>query len=226
MYRGESGKVDEQTFFEMITTYYSLSKGNDSAKKDYLLYSVYSKYIEYKTTSEYIFLYQAYQYIKDNSCDFAFSHLFLQYLRLKNEFFAKSHEMNLLQGIRFFQKKYDIAKNELRNTFSREDQIVEILRSQAKIKYLKKLEIRIAPDVDILEIEQFDYNKSKNIILEKLYEQLLTFLKHTEDLYWRLHLVLGIQIVFLKKNSRGVVIKVNMKERNLKKDFQLFGFLM
>lgn len=203
LYRGESGKVDEQTFFEMITTYYSLSKGNDSAKKDYLLYSVYSKYIEYKTTSEYIFLYQAYQYIKDNSCDFAFSHLFLQYLRLKNEFFAKSHEMNLLQGIRFFQKKYDIAKNELRNTFSREDQIVEILRSQAKIKYLKKLEIRIAPDVDILEIEQFDYNKSKNIILEKLYEQLLTFFKAYRRFILETAFGIGYTNSFLKKEEQG-----------------------
>ena len=50
--------------------------------------------------------------------------------------------------------------------------MIEIFRTQAKIKYLKKLEVRIAPAVSGEDLNHFNYTECRKIILIQLYEQL------------------------------------------------------
>lgn len=165
--------IDSKMKQEIHILYNKVTVHSPNGKYDYLFDKVYSKYIKYETTSEYIFLFKCYKYIKKENRDILFSHLFLQYIRLKNFFYGQFHERNLLVGYKYFQKKYRVAAGNLREIFPEEERLLELFRAQSKIRYLRKFEIRITPDVGIIDISPFVYQDSKNYILRSLYKQLL-----------------------------------------------------
>lgn len=140
---------------------------------DYLLNRVYGEYLEYKVSSEFIFLYQSYTYLRGRGrADTFFAYLFTQYLRNKNEYYYKMYEQHTLQGLRFFQKKYRKTKSEAESVMDRNDQMVEIFRSQAKVKSLKKLEIRIAPAPSGTDLNPLEYKAVNRQLLSQLYDQI------------------------------------------------------
>lgn len=170
------GGLDQNYRKEVIALYYKLYEENSVREYDFLLCTVYQKCLEYKTSSEFLLLYQSYQYIKCNEEDTYFAFLFIQYLRIKNNYFQKVQQRNIMQGLKYFQGYYDTAKNNMKKVVNKEGLMLEVFRSQAKIENLKKLEIRIAPDVDGTDLNHFDYNECREILLEQLYEQIYMIL--------------------------------------------------
>lgn len=141
-------------------------------KYDYLLNEVYSEYLEYKTSSEFILLYQSYKYVKENENDLYFAHMFIQYLRLKNEYFSHTFEKHIMKGLLYFQETYNAVKSSASKVLNQEELMTEIFHSQGRIPYLKKLEIRIAPKVNDITLDLFKYNKNRRNILRQLYDQI------------------------------------------------------
>lgn len=140
---------------------------------DYLMNRVYSEYLEYKVSSEFILLYQCYTYLRGRGrADTSFARLFIQYLRNKNEYYYSMYEQCTLQGLKFFQKKYRQTKSMAESVMDRTDLMVEIFRSQAKVRNLKKLEIRIAPAVSETDLNPLEYKSVRRRLLPQLYDQI------------------------------------------------------
>lgn len=171
------GKVDEKGLDAgnkaALKDIYEKMCGNRTMREyDFLLQSIYTALIELGTSSEMIFLYQAYGYIKEKELDTFFVYLFIQYLRVKNNFFQQVQEQHEVKGLIFFQKKYRNARSLMKKGMSRTDQLLEIFRSQNHITSLRKLEIRIAPSVSVDGPMDFVYEKCRNVFMDELYQQL------------------------------------------------------
>lgn len=165
-------EIDGKSIDELSRLYRKLVKEEMFYEFDYLMEKVYDEFCEYKTTSEFILLYQSYEYIKYHPTDTVFMRLFLQYIRVKNEFYHGYHERYVLQGLNYFQEYYGKSKYNSRVFFSAKQLMLEIFRSQAKMKYLRKLEIRIAPAVEGNDMVHFSYKACRGRIIQELYEQL------------------------------------------------------
>lgn len=142
------------------------------SKYDYLLNGVYRDYVEYKTSSEFILLYQCYSYVRENGRDTFFARLFIQYLRLKNEYFSKSLQNHVMQGLKYFQDYYNVAKKIGSDAIPEKEIMTEIFRVQARTPNLKKLEIRIAPGVNAAGLDMLNYKNSRRSILRQLCNQI------------------------------------------------------
>ena len=165
-------EINGKSVDELSRLYWRIVNEEMFYENDYLLEKVYGEYGEYKTSSEFILLFQSYRYIKYHPVDTIFVRLFLQYIRLKNEFYYDYHERYVLQGLNYFQEYYGKSKRTARIFFSAKQLMLEIFRSQAKMKYLRKLEIRIAPDVEGNDMMHFSYEACRDRIIQQLYEQL------------------------------------------------------
>ncbi len=173
MYRGVYADILNREFGAEI---YRVCKQPENRREvksyDYLLNEVYREYIEYKTSSEFILLYQSYKYVKENCWDAFFARMFVQYLRLKNEYFSTSLQTHVMQGLNYFQESYNATKRHASAALTEQELMVEIFRSQSKVSHLKKLEIRIAPKVKGIALDLLHYNKCKRSIQRQLYDQI------------------------------------------------------
>lgn len=141
---------------------------------DYLLETIYGKYIELKTSSEFILLYHCCLYQRRHRPrDYVFLHLFVQYLRIKNSLFQKTQQTNGIRGLRHFQDYFRASKEMLHKDIRESDAMLEVLRSQSKITSLKKIEIRISPNVQRKEISHI---RERQYIREQLCSQLFDIL--------------------------------------------------
>lgn len=141
-------------------------------EEDYLLTVVYDKYLELKTSSEFLLLFDCYRYVRARYWDTVFASLFLQYLRIKNNFFREAQMGFLLPGLRHFQEYFGRAKGKELHSAGKTSMMLDVFRAQAKLVGLKKLEIRIAPDDNQAVQDYFDYRNSCEIIKPYLYRQL------------------------------------------------------
>lgn len=172
-----SQSISAQKREEALRIYRQFKSERPIRKYDFLMDKVYRKYLEYKTSSEFIFLYQSYEYlVKHGKQDTYFARIFMQYLRQKNKIYYNMFEQHTLQGLKFFQKKFDLAKKTAKATTDKTNLMVEIFRSQAKIKSLRKLEIRVVPAVDIVDIDPVDYKAIRPYILSQLSKQIYQIL--------------------------------------------------
>lgn len=175
LYGGEySGLLSMKGRDEIAKLYQEMCDGEDLVAYDYLLGKIYSKYIEYKVSSEFILLYWCYSYTRMRAEDTFFARVFLQYLRLKNHFFMGLQEGHELQGLSFFQKKYGTVRELVRDC-DRGAMMLEVFRSQEKIESLRKLEIRITLDVRGSGMEHLHYERCKEEIIRQIYDQLYDF---------------------------------------------------
>lgn len=216
LYKGECiGELKQETIGDIVRLCGSVCTNNSHYGEDYLYDKVYAAYTELKTVSEFVLLYQSYRYIKEHKKDKVFVRFFLQYIRLKNEFYHSYHEEYFLQGLTYFQKQYNKARGTARESIEKEKLLIEILRSQAKIKYLKKLEIRVAPEVSYDERDYFDYQLCRKDMLSQLYKQLLKILRAYRR--FLMESILGVQLTYiLLTKERG--IDRARKEKYLCKD--------
>lgn len=173
---GEIREVKENQIKGIIRFYQSLISDEAVREKDYLMGKVYAKYLEYKVSSEFIFLYQCYKYIINNAADVFFTRAFLQYVRLKNRFFYDRQESFGLQGLKYFQQKYNSMKAAAQGVMQKSDVMLEVFRFQSKINGLKKLEIRVAPNVGVNEVIELNHESAQKILQLKLYDQVYEIL--------------------------------------------------
>lgn len=140
---------------------------------DFLLESIYKDYINLRTSSEIIFLYKAYKYIKSFYQDTGFTYYFVQYLRIKNNYFQQLQEKHEVKGLIHFQRYYNNARNFfITGTRDIKENILEIFRAQNNVNFLRKFETRIAPPVIYEEFADSTYKNCREIILEGFYNQL------------------------------------------------------
>lgn len=161
------GDIRDIVFFNQ-----ELTSGEAIRSEDYLLVKVYDKYLEYKVSSEFVLLYQCYQYVMQNVEDSFFAYAFMQYIRLKNAYFREQQESNVIQGLGYFRGKYRKMRASEMTVMQESDAMLESFRFQAKIGCLKKLEIRVAPKVKESDVRGLNAGQAQKIILSKLYNQI------------------------------------------------------
>lgn len=195
--------VSNDDMWSLIRFYNTLSSGEEVREGDYLLDKVYRKYLEYKVSSEFIFLYQCYRHIRSHEEDTFFARSFLQYLRFKNTFFYDRQEGHILQGLRYFQRKYGRMKSSAMGVMQKSDAMLEAFRFQAKIDCLKKLEIRVAPNVSENEVQQLGSEWTRKIIMSKLYDQIYEILYAYRR--YLLECLIGVRAAWalLKEEEKG-----------------------
>lgn len=199
------GDFPGRTLREKIYRLFLHDKRNaDNREYDYLLNDAYRKYIEYKTSSEFILLYQCYSHIRENEKDTFFARLFIQYLRLKNEYFSRAVQNHVMQGLKYFQDHYNFTKKISTDAIPDEEIMTEIFRSQAQTAHLKKLEIRIAPKTDSAAMATVDYPKCRRSLLGQLCHQIQQVLSAYKR--YILESCIGVEAteLFLRGEQRGV----------------------
>lgn len=193
--------IADEDIKRIIRMYQSLRSNDAVREEDYLMGKVYAQYLEYKVSSEFIFLYQCYRYIVNNPSDSLFAWWFIQYTRFKNEYFYELQERHELQGLKYFQKKYSNMRSAAQDVMQESDGMLEIFRFQAKINGLKKLEIRVAPNVREGEIHGSNSERAVKILMPELCGQIYIIL----NAYRRyiLESMIGVQKtwVLLKKEK-------------------------
>lgn len=142
---------------------------------DFLLETIYYKHVELRTSSEFILLYFCCRYVVRRERDAVFAHLFLQYLRIKNELFLNAQQRHGIKGLRYFQEYFAASKQLMRRSGGGKAAMLEVFRSQSKITALKKLEIRIGPSVQWEGLDR-DFYKCRHIMKEQLCQQLYDIL--------------------------------------------------
>lgn len=120
-------------------------KNNPRDILDYILFNSNCGFENHLDTyTENIFLMKSINYILKNNKDLQFSDMFINYLRIKNEFFSLMVQGNQIKGldnfVDYFSKSTKLGRNiDTRICWE------ERFKSQFKDKNLKKLEIRISP---------------------------------------------------------------------------------
>lgn len=168
--------IPDDEMKRMIRWYRCLISDDAVREEDYLMGNVYAKYLEYKVSSEFILLYQCYRYIVNNPPDTFFAWAFMQYIRSKNEFFYERQERHEIQGLKYFQKRYSSMRSAAQDVMQKSDGMLEIFRFQAKINCLKKLEIRVTPNVGESEIQESNSERAVQILMPKLFDHIYMIL--------------------------------------------------
>lgn len=171
LYTGENIGLDKDKVSLIIKDILNPEISRDKA--DYLLYEILSDRIELKTSSEFILLYDSCRYMKKCPLDTGFTRIFLQYIRIKNAFIQKVQQSNLISGLRHFRKYYHQMRKEAFSGRNKESVMLDAFRAQSKIVGLRKLEIRIVPDVKLQRLYDLDDEKSIEEITIKLCRQLI-----------------------------------------------------
>lgn len=189
LYTGEKISFYDEELFKNIWD--MLSEDVVRRRADYLLETFLSSKIELKTSSEFILLYYSCRYMKEYPWDTGFTRIFLQYIRIKNSFIQRTQQSNLIPGLRHFQKFFNQMNHEAIQAAGRERMMLDVFRAQSKIIGLKKLEIRITPDVKLEQLYNLDGQKLIDEIKTKLFKQLFDIF----SLYQRYILedIMGVQ---------------------------------
>lgn len=138
---------------------------------DYLLADIYKNYMELQTSSEFILLFHCLTYLK--AChDECFARIFLQYLRIKNNWFYNIQQSNLLPGLRHFQKYFNAARQAEADMVGWRGMALDTFRAQGRQIYLRKLEIRITPEIEWIKLPGINNYGNKEYIKEVLCKQL------------------------------------------------------
>lgn len=171
-------------------------------RTDYLLYTMFPSKVELKTSSEFILLYYSCRYIWEQPWDTGFARIFLQYIRIKNMFIHRTQQSDLIPGLKHFQKFYARTKQEYMKNSNAERLMIDVFRSQSKIVGLKKLEIRIAPNINLERLCNLNDHKAIEEIKLKLCRQMFDVLYRYRK--YILESVLGVQEteIFLQNEKK------------------------
>lgn len=152
---------------------YALATSSErNGGRDCLLEGVYQECQEFKVSSEFLLLFHAFEHCKKHPEDGCFKKIFLQYLRIKNEWFQNKQQSGMVPGLRHFQQYFAEAKQAEVSMGGNGELAMDVFRAQARQTYLKKLEIRIAPQIDFHMLSGANGRGDKGYIKEKLCKQL------------------------------------------------------
>lgn len=161
-----------KTVFRILLKKAEMDIPEKGGAEDYLSQLRFRNYSELKITSEWLVLYKSYEYIKKNFEDLYFAVIFMQYLRIKNEYFRESQQRYVMQGLNYFQEIFGKTKGNMKRAAGSNGVLLEGFRAQAKVTSLRKLEIRIAPDAQKAEIDYFRPDVCYPMLRESLLKQL------------------------------------------------------
>lgn len=191
MYKGEPLQYDknyEDLLKEIKALYASDFIGFDE-NQDFLFQTIFRKEKAYKTYSELIFLFESLIYLQRNMEDGYAMHLFIQYLRAKNLYFSQIMQNGYIEGLSNFKKYYSAAAAETwrlgkatkRNAWS------IIFKGQSNNINLKKIEIRIAPDI-LMDYTSESQNRTKyrikKDILQKIRNVFEAYIEYVKDIVY------------------------------------------
>ena len=110
-----SDKVGEKLYMDLSRKWHNKYPNFDDQSEEFLFSTVYKKYKVYRTYSEIILLFRTLWYFKkyDGANETEELHLFLQYLRMKNQYFSQVVQANQIQGLSNFSKFYGKMSKEL-----------------------------------------------------------------------------------------------------------------
>lgn len=143
-FSGSRRMQQEPDTYEKILDFY-IGHHAQLHREDYLFQDIYKDYKELHTGSEIIFLYQCFAYEKRQR-DPYFRRIFLNYIRIKNAFYHKSTQRNGMQGLDLFRRFYDHAKKAAYPDHDAKILMQAALHKHLNMSFLKKLEVRVAPD--------------------------------------------------------------------------------
>jgi Adenosine deaminase len=196
------GRAEERTqaIFELYNDFYQKRLDNISCLKrtygirdndsvfDLLGRSVYQCYAHLNTSFEILFLYNALSFIHNNSDCSQFTRIFLQYLRIKNEYFNNKMQSARIKGLRFFQDFFNKAAgapyvNTYGGNSKAEAIYLSIFKDQGKCPNLKKMELKISPVypvqiVSAAKPDRFKINEIKRAISKQISEIFRAYLKY------------------------------------------------
>lgn len=139
-------------------------------QEDYLFQDIYRKYKGLHTGSELIFLYQCFSYLEQKE-DCVFRRFFLRYIRLKNSFYNQCAQRNGVQGLDLFQRFFaNVKKAALVNDDMR-TLIRAGLQKHLNMAFLKKLEVRTAPEYGSGIVFSLEYEKVRMDLKKSLLKQ-------------------------------------------------------
>ena len=199
LYTGNKGKINILSLREDV--WRILNEEVVRSRADYLMETVLTPKVELKTSSEFILLYYSCRYIKEQPWDTGFAIIFLQYIRIKNAFIQRVQQSNLIPGIKHFQKFFNQMGQEEMLAAGREIMMLDAFRAQSKIIGLKKLEIRIAPDVNLERLDRLNVENSIEEIKRKLCRQLFEIFRIY--LKYILENIMGVQKTESYLSNRG-----------------------
>lgn len=153
----------EKLFLTLCSEWSAVYKNSDT-ESDFLFHNIYKYDVLFETTAEIFFQVQVLEYIKKHEKDTHCMHLFMQYIRLKNIFFSERIQAGGVEGFKSFQHYY--SKSTRLDGFDRKNyckRIRAVFENQIQNSNLKKLEIRITPNVR----ESIKHNSEPNQLLEK-----------------------------------------------------------
>ena len=153
---------------------------------EFLFTTVYEKYRKYHTCSEMIFLFKSLLYFKRHLGLEGELRLFFQYIRYKNLYFGECVQSNQIQGLSNFRIFYEKASEKFHNEMERRKHFDAIFKSIAHNVYLRKLEVRISPEVKIYsDARYYDYDDVRKEIrkgyLLRVREVLNVYRQHLID---------------------------------------------
>lgn len=146
-----SDKVGEKLYMDLSRKWHNKYPNFDDQSEEFLFSTVYKKYKVYRTYSEIILLFRTLWYFKkyDGANETEELHLFLQYLRMKNQYFSQVVQANQIQGLSNFSKFYGKMSKELWLQYDSENRSRIVFKSIANNSNLKKIELRATPRVRI-----------------------------------------------------------------------------
>lgn len=156
----------------------------DKKRGDFLLSTIYRPYYQYYTGSEMIFLLQSLLYFQEHDMAGDELHLFFQYIRGKNRYYMQMMQFNQIEGLSNFRYSFSKMLTEFHKKEDRGEKYDDIFRNVVNNIYLKKLEIRISPEIsmfvpDAMETGERDGKE------EEIQRKLLRQIKHVLVAYRR-----------------------------------------
>lgn len=176
-----SGKIEiysskwNELYLKLRRRWINASEEEDK-DNDFLFSTIYRRYQKYHTYSEIIFLFKSLLYFKESFYGIEELHMFFQYLRCKNQYFSAMVQSNQIQGLTNFRKFYHRMLNESQREISEKLRYELIFKSLAQNLFLKKLEIRVCPDIPAASDDNckrfFESEERKKEIKRKLLESM------------------------------------------------------
>lgn len=197
-----NGKVDiYDSEWRKIQDYF-VQKWKVEGKEEFLMSTIYCRYDKEKYFSEMLLLFKSLLYFRYYEYDDMELQMFMQYIRYKNLYYNEFVQNNQIEGLANFSLHFKDMSNKFRNEMEVQERYTAIFKSIMHNSYLKKLEIRISPDIKVYaEQKQYEMEMVRQEIKRMYLEKINIVLKTYKEYLCR--------VVSVDNNLIGEVIGEN-----------------
>lgn len=177
--------------------------------RDFLLDTVFGNFRHGRASSEIILLYKLMKHLRCGG-DYLLMKLFIQYLRIKNDYFSELVQESAVLGLDYFQRFFNRSKKEMKLAVAKEDIFYKIiLKSLMEIENIRKIEMRIAPEIPEHYIDELNPKIFQEEVKRGIKDYIRKILKVYRDYIYELLLEKDICIrIWDEEESRGDYLKV------------------